>query len=123
MYISLLKISKKKSPEGELASFLLGKVVNPKNEAVKTIIKDFNNSFNAFKADKEVAKMLSVAERYRNDGWNDGWNGGVLEGANNVVELIKSGLSPDEALRKVCENKSTLVDNNNATNALPGIKP
>ena len=102
MYISLSKLSKEKSPEGELASFLLGKTVNPLNEAVKTIINNFNNSFSAFKTDKEVAKMLSVAERYRNDGW--------YEGANKVVELIKNGLSPDEALRIVQEGKSTLTE-------------
>ena len=110
MYVSLSKLSKVQSPEGELASFLLGKTVNPINEAVKTIIYNFNNSFSAFKADKEVAKMLSVAERYRNDGWYDGVAEGVSCGAKKVVELIKTGLSPDEALQKVGEEKNTLVE-------------
>jgi len=126
MYVSLSKLSQMKSPVGELASFLLGKTIAPENEDVRTIVASFNSSFDAFKADKEVVKMLSVAERYRNDGWYDGVaegkSIGIIEGkiigitegvscgANKVVELIKSGLSPDEALRKVSEEKNTLVE-------------
>ena len=102
MYVSLTKLSQEEGPAGELASFHLSKTVNPENDAVKTIIKNFNTSFNVFKADKEVAKVLSVAERYRNEGWTDG--------AIKTVELIKSGLSPDEALRKVLEEKNSLAE-------------
>jgi len=51
----------------------------------------------------EVAKMLTLAERYEHDG--------VVKGADRVVELIKSGLSPDDALRKVKEESvDTLLD-------------
>ena len=46
--------------------------------------------------------MLSVAERYRNEGWTDC--------AMKMLELIKSGLSPDEALRKVLEEKNSLAE-------------
>jgi len=114
MYASLSKLSQIKSPVGELASFLLGKTIAPEDEAVRTIVASFNNSFDAFKADKEVVKMLSVAERYHNDGVITGKIIGVTEGlsfgANKVVELIKSGLSPDEALSKMSEEKNTLVE-------------
>ena len=40
---------------------------------------------------------MSVVEKY----WNDGCDAGV----SRIIELIKSGLSPDDALRKLNEER------------------
>ena len=81
--------------------FLLGKPAQTQNEAVKKIAEAFNSSFKVFKEDKEVVNVLSLAERYTSEGKIEG----KLEGADKMFELIKSGLSPEEALCKVKEGK------------------
>ena len=110
MYISLKKLSEEDSPAGELAAFLLGKITDPKYEDVKKIAETFNSSFDAFKSDKEVVRMLSLAERYEHDGMVKGKVKGVTIGASRMLELIKAGLSPDDALRKVNEEKNHLSE-------------
>ena len=118
MYVSLTKLSEEDSAAGELAAFLLGKMTDPRNDDVKKIAKTFNASFAAFKADKEVVRMLSLAERYEHDGMVKGETRGKAKGrvqgfdigANRIVELIKAGLSPDDALRKASEEKVRLVE-------------
>ena len=121
MFISLTKLSQKKNLAGELALFLLGKSTAPQSEEVKRIANTFSTSFEAFKDDKEVKNAMTIAEKHRNEGWIDGKEEGLAEGAEigadkgisagaaKIVELIKSGLSPDEALRKVNEERKTLV--------------
>ena len=76
---------------------------------------------------------MTIAEKYRNEGWvegreegreegiaegrEEGREEGIVEGAekganagaNKIIELIKSGLSPDEALRKFNEESKILV--------------
>lgn len=120
MYISLTKLSQEQSPAGELASFLLGKTSIPIDGAVKKVADTFNSSFSAFKTDKEVFKMLSLQEKARSEGLYEGIEigeargeaRGAFSGANRVVELINSGLSADEALRKFQEEqKSKLLVN------------
>ena len=114
MFISLTRLSENNSLAGELASFLLGKVVNPKNEDVKRIAKTFKMSFEAFKDDKEVKNTMTMAEKYRNEGWLDGREAGREEGmekglnigASKLAKLIRSGLSLDEALRKLSEEEN-----------------
>ena len=85
---------------------LLGKETKPQNDGVRKIKKAFDSSFRAFKADKEVVGMLSLAERYEHDGLVKGLAIGEARGANRIVELIKSGLTPDEALRKIEEDNA-----------------
>ena len=113
MFISLTKLSKQKNLAGELALFLLGKLATPQSEEVKRIAQTFNTSFELFKDDKEVKNAMTIAEKHRNEGWVDGkeegLDEGVSAGASKIVELIKSGLSPDEALRKVNEERKSLV--------------
>ena len=129
MFISLTKLSKEKTPAGELALFLLGKLKNPVNEDVKRIADMFKKSFEAFKDDKEVKNTMSIAEKYRNEGWIDGMDAGIAKGreegreegrekgreegvsigALGIIELIKGGLSPDEALRKFNENREAMT--------------
>ena len=101
MYISLTKLSEEGGPAGELALFLLGKLKNPENETVKKIAKAFSSSFEAFKRDKEAVNVLSARERGRNEGLYEGRLEGRLEGAAKLLELIKSGVDPDEALRRL----------------------
>jgi len=73
---------------------------------VKKIAESFNTSFNAFRADKEVVKVLSARER----GWVEGKVEGRIAGANELAELIKSGLSVDEALRRINEAQYELAE-------------
>ena len=102
MYVSLSKLSKEDSVAGELASFLLGKTSEPKYEDVKKIADAFKKSFKSFKIDKDVAKMLSLAERYRHDG--------LVEGkaalADEARELYEKGLDPQEILRMIMSQGS-----------------
>ena len=121
MFISLTKLSQKKNLAGELALFLLGKLTAPQSEEVKRIAKTFNTSFELFKDDKEVKNAMTIAEKHRNEGWVDGMEVGMERGmergaekglnagANKMFELIKSGLSPDEALRKINEESKSLA--------------
>jgi len=137
MFISLTKLSRLKNLAGELALFLLGKLAAPLSDEVKQITNTFNASFDAFKDDKEVKNAMTIAEKHRNEGWVDGMEvgmergierglergmergiergmergaeKGVDAGAAKIVELIKSGLSPDEAMRKYSEERKTLI--------------
>ena len=60
--------------------------------------------------------MLSLAERYEHDGIVKGVAigeargeaRGKVQGASKIIELIKSGLSPDDALRKLKEDENWL---------------
>ena len=63
-------------------------------------------SFKAFKTDKDVVNVLSLAERYIQEGKYEG----RLEGIEKMLELIKSGFSPEDAIRKIKENKDWLVE-------------
>ena len=101
MYVSLTKLSQEESPAGELASFLLGKIIVPMNEEVKKISDAFNSSFNAFKSDREVVKVLSARDRGWHEGLVEGREEGEIKGANKLLELIKKGIDPDEAMRKL----------------------
>lgn len=117
MFISLTKLSKKKSLAGELALFLLGKLSAPESEEVKRIASTFNASFAAFKDDKEVKNAMTIAEKHRNEGWVDGKEEGLAEGlaegfaegTSKMLDLIKSGLSPDEAFHKINEERTALA--------------
>ena len=121
MFISLTKLSKNKNLAGELALFLLGKLSTLNSEEMKRISRTFSAAFEAFKDDKEVKNVMTIEEKWRSESWLDGKEEGLAEGleagadkgvsagASKIVELIKSGLSPDEALRKVNEERTVLV--------------
>ena len=102
MFISLTRLSKQKSTAGELASFLLGLQPEPETEEVKQIADTFNTSFSTFKNDKEVKKSMSFEERWHNEGKAEGISIGVAK----IIELIKSGLSPDEAAKRIYEEQA-----------------
>ena len=111
MYISLTRLSQEDSPAGELAQFLLGKISMYRFDEVRKIATAFNTSFDAFKADKEVARMLTLAERYIDEGEARGMAIGEARGEargeaigeanilNKAKELQKSGLSAEDILR------------------------
>jgi len=121
MFISLTKLSQQNNLAGELALFLLGKLTAPPSEEIKRIVNTFNTSFEAFKDDKEVKNTMTIAEKWKNEGWVDGKEEGLAEGigvgaekgvnagTSKMLELIKSGLSPDEAFHKVNEERTTLI--------------
>ena len=110
MYVSLSKLSKEQSPAGELALFLLGKNVNPKSETVKKIVDTFKMSFDVFRTDKEVAKMLSLRERGRDEGLIEGIPKGAAIGMARMLDLINKGYSPEEAFYMVSEDGEALVE-------------
>ena len=92
----------------------MAKMTDPQNEVVSKIAKAFNTSFETFKADKEAVKVLSARERGwyegREEGKEEGRKEGVTIGAIKLAELIKSGLSVDEAVLKIKEEQNGLVD-------------
>jgi len=59
LYVSLTKLSKENTPAGETASFLLGKLSDPTDKTVKRVSEAFKNSFEAFKAEKELSNLKS----------------------------------------------------------------
>jgi hypothetical protein len=130
MYVSLTKLSQENSLAGELASFLLGNTSKPKNETVNKIAEAFKSSFDSFKNDKEVANLLTLAERYTHDGRVEGIEQGIEQGvaqgisqgisqgmtigeanvANEARELLKKGIDPAEILRRImskCDKPNT----------------
>jgi hypothetical protein len=73
MYVSLSRLSKEKSVAGELARFLLGKSNDDiGDEVVKQVMQQFSTSFEAFKADKEVATAMLVKDRFLEEGIEKG---------------------------------------------------
>jgi len=66
---------------------------------------------------REVKYTMTYPEKRWLEGWIDGreegyekgYKEGIAIGASRIVELIKSGLTPDKAWRKMNEEKATLV--------------
>ena len=87
----------------------LAALAAPQSEEVKRIAQTFNTSFELFKDDKEVKNAMTIAEKHRNEGWVDGVEVGAEKATAKMLELIKSGLSPEEAFRKVNEERTTLA--------------
>ena len=134
-YINLPKLAQEKSPAGELAKFLLGKIANPKNNDVKKIAKAFSKGFGIFKKDKEAVKVLSFRDRYLNEGRYEGRIEGIAEGRiegiaegriegkveglaegrydtiNEIEKLLNSGLSLETVLQKIREETSLQFNN------------
>ena len=112
MFISLKRLSRESTVAGELASFLLGKTSEIKNEKVKQIADTLTKSCDEFCIDKGVKKSMSVAEELRmegrlegiEEGIQQGIQQGVQQGVTMLAELIKAGLSLEEALEKVNGN-------------------
>jgi len=121
MFISLTRLSKKQNAAGELALFLLGKQPNPETAEVKKIADIFNTSFSVFKDDKEVKQGMTFEEKWHSEGKAEGIiegeargeargiTEGIGIGVAKVIELIKSGLSPDEAVQKINEEQAAAV--------------
>ena len=105
LYVSLQKLSLQKDAAGEMALYLLGNIKDLKNNNAKKIAEIFSTSFDDFKKDKDVVNVLSLAERYTNEGEARG----VERGANRLAELINNGLSITEALEKIKEEQKEIV--------------
>lgn len=118
LYISLPRLSKEKSPAGELALFLLGKVsdINKdiSDKAVKNIAKQFQTSFDAFRSDKEVTQAMLVKERFLREGRDEGREEGRVEGREGLMtellELAKQGIDPIEYLQSMKKNTQAPTD-------------
>ena len=108
MFISLTQLSKEETVAGELASFLLGKINDAKSDKVKRIADTLTKSCEEFCKDKGVKDSMSVREKWmseaRIEGMEEGLQQGIQQGIAKLAELIKSGLSLEEALEKVNGN-------------------
>ena len=118
LFINLRKLSKEKTVAGELASFLLGKTRAIKSGEAKQISDVFRKSCRNFCKDEGVKNNMSVKQKWQHEakmegkiegkiegkkeGIEEGIQQGIQQGAARIAELIKAGLSPDEALEKVC---------------------
>ena len=112
MFVNLQRLSCEGTAAGELASFLLGKTKTIKSGKIKKISNVFMKSCDEFCNDKGVKKRMSVKEKWQEEAWFDGeehgiqqgLQQGIQQGANKLAELIKTGLSVDEALKLVNGN-------------------
>ena len=117
LYVSLERLAHENTPAGELAAILLGKEKSTTDKDVDTVIQALNASFENFKDDKEVAFVYSLKERWTNDGRIEciedgiakGKAEGKAEGINLLAELLRNGLSLDEALRITNENNNAAL--------------
>ena len=117
LYVSLERLSHENTPAGELAAVLLGKAKSTTDKDVDRVIQALNASFDNFKDDKEVAFVYSLKERWTNEGRIEGIEDGIAqgkaegkaEGINILAELLKNGLSLDEALRVANENNNVAL--------------
>jgi len=109
MFISLTKLSQQDNLAAELAAYLLGKLPIPTSEEVQKIANTLNSSFETFKTDKEVKNTMTMAEKWKYEAWMDGMEQGREQGKeytlDRLVELLKNGLSLDEALLKTKEER------------------
>ena len=125
LFVNLEKLSSEKTVAGELASFLLGKTQDIKNKEASRISNVLKKSCREFSRDEGVKENMSVKEKWqeearleglkigREEGRKEGEKEGEQQGrkkgrqegfqlgAAKLAELIKAGLSPDEALEKV----------------------
>jgi len=113
LYVSLEKLSHENTPAGELAAVLLGKEKSTTDKNVGRVIQALSASFENFKDDKEVAFVYSLKERWtdevRIEATEEGIAKGKAEGINILAELLRSGLSLDEALRMANENNNAAL--------------
>jgi hypothetical protein len=109
LYVSLSKLSEQDTPAGEMAATLLGKIQTPTGEPAKQVAESLKSTFNQFKYDKEAVEMMTLVERrlevnkeqWLAEGEAKGEARGEARGINKLAELIKKGLSVDEALQQL----------------------
>jgi len=89
MYVSLPSLSLEKSQAGELATFLLGNTINITDKMVMGVVEQFRASFDIFKDDKEVAKAMTVQERFEQRGEDRG----IIKSA---LLFLRKGMSLQE---------------------------
>jgi len=114
LYVSLEKLSQENTAAGELAAVLLGKENSTSDENVARVLTAFNASFDNFKSDKDVVYVYSLRDRWldegRVEGKEEGKEEGKAEGMNILADLIRSGLSLDEALQAAKANSLVLAE-------------
>ena len=115
MYVDLKKLTRKNSPAGELASFLLGHRREPKHSIVRKIVRMIKKGFKQFQKDKEVSKMLTARQKAIEEGEARGEARGKVIGeargkaikaeeiSNKLKELQQLGLDANEILRALAE--------------------
>ena len=105
MFASLKRLSEKKTEAGELAAFLLGKTPDIVSGSVKPVADAMKRSCEGFVRDEGVRVSMSAREKWQEEAWLEGNEQGRQEGRQEAVaelaELIKAGLSPDEALERI----------------------
>ena len=80
------------------------------DENVAKVVESLGESFENFRSDKEVAFVYSLRERWTNEGRHEGIAEGEAKGINILAELIRSGLSLDEALHAINEKNMALAE-------------
>ena len=109
MFVNLKRLSDETTAAGELASFLLGRtntIIAGKAKRISDVLK---KSCKDFCKDKGVKKRMSIKEKWQEEAWFDGEESGkqqglqqgLQQGATRLAELIKNGMSVDDALNEV----------------------
>ena len=83
-------------------SFLLGRTRDIKTGKAKRISDALKKSCSNFCKDEGVKKSMSVKQKWQDEAKTEGIQEGIQQGAAMLADLIKAGMSPDEALEKVC---------------------
>ena len=114
LFVNMQKLSDRSSIAGEVAAFLLGKTRSINSGKAKRISSALKKSSREFSKDKGVKKSMSIKQKWQDEaktegieegiqqGKQQGIQQGIQQGAAKIVELIKAGLSPEEALENVC---------------------
>jgi hypothetical protein len=101
LYVSLQKLAQCKTKAGSAARVMLGKSSAEDKEIAKPLYEGLQRIFEKFKEQKELANMMTFAERWHAEGRAEGMEKGMVTGVQKLMELIKSGMSPDEAAQLV----------------------
>ena len=105
-FVSLTQLSRGNGTASQLASFLLGSGKKIRCSKVKRIANAFRRSVKLFCKDKGVRTRMSVAEKYREEGWEEGIEEGISIGVKRVAELVNAGYSVDDAIKIASGGKS-----------------
>ena len=111
LYVSLVKLSKEDSRGGELARFLLGIDLFPKDEDIINISKGFNRGFDVLREDKEARNKMSNLEYIRSEARYEALEEGREEGREEgIIKTIQDFLAVGISIEKVAEATKLSID-------------
>ena len=106
LYVNLKKLSQEDTTAGKLAAYLLGQQLEGSQD-LATVTEQIHNSFIKFQQDKEVPDMISLQQRWLEQGEARGEARGEAKATSTMLEklaaLVKDGIIPNEVLQQLSE--------------------